>query len=139
MTACHANAEIANPIASLMSFLDEHARATEPGADFGAFEIIVRGLFASAEAQLVGRELGRHDVDVPHVVIDGVLHRRAGRNEKRYMTVAGPVVVERTVYRSGENRTVAAMDLRAGVVAGWWTPQAAKLLLSAGLMLTVAI
>jgi hypothetical protein len=51
------------------------------------------------------------------------------REAETYMTAAGPVRVERTLYKDrtdeGE-RAISAMELNVGVVAGLWTPLAAK-------------
>jgi len=67
-------------------------------------------------------------VDLPVIEIDGVAHRRVLRCEAEYTTAAGPARVLRTLYsrcQEGE-RAVAALDLRAGVIGGFWTPWAAK-------------
>jgi hypothetical protein len=45
------------------------------------------------------------------------------------MTAAGEVTVERWLYKDRsdpEARTIAPMELRTGIVAGFWTPEAAK-------------
>jgi hypothetical protein len=51
------------------------------------------------------------------------------RAEETYMTAAGPVRVERTLYKDrtdeGE-RAIVPMELKAGIVGGFWTPTAAR-------------
>lgn len=66
------------------------------------------------------------DVDAPTVVIDGRLYTRVHRVEGRYYTMAGDVVVPRSLYRAERNGAVVdAISLRAGVVEGGWLPETA--------------
>ena len=76
----------------------------------------------------MGEELARFDIDAPSVDIDGVAHRRVLRSSQTYMTAAGPVSVGRTLYstRQDGDRAVPAMELRAGIVEGYFTPLAAQ-------------
>ena len=62
-----------------------------------------------------------------HVFIDAEKHHRAHRCEKTYLCAVGPVTAMRTLYRArpGE-RAVAAMERKAGIVEGYWTPHAAR-------------
>jgi hypothetical protein len=69
------------------------------------------------------------DVDRPAVLIGGRRYARVGRAEATYYTMAGPVVVERSLYRAcGERnaKVVDAVSLRAGVVADGWLPRTAR-------------
>jgi hypothetical protein len=111
----------------LRAFMNERRGARGPVTDFEAFEREAQGRFAAAQAEFVAEELARLDVDVPAVEIDGVGHRRVLRSPQTYMTAAGPVTVERTLYstRQDGERAVAAMELRAGIVEGYFTPLAA--------------
>lgn len=116
-----------NPLHRLMAFLEERRRS-KPVEDFEAFEREARRRFAAAEAEFVAEELARLDVDAPAVVIGGVPHRRVLQCEQTYMTAAGPVTVPRTLYstRGEGERAVSAMELRAGIVEGYFTPLAAQ-------------
>jgi hypothetical protein len=115
-------------IAKLNTFIDERRHAREPVKDLEAFERELRERFSAAEAEAMAEELARFDVDAPAVEIDGVPHRRVLRCPQTYMTASGPVSVERTLYstRQDGERAVAAMELRAGIVAGYFTPLAAQ-------------
>ncbi|MGK3958947.1 hypothetical protein WMF38_38550 [Sorangium sp. So ce118] len=111
----------------LKTFLQER-EGKPPAGDFGAFERKLRSKMAEIERDLVAEELERLDVDAPVVLIDGVPHRRVLRCEETYLSAAGPVRVERTLYstrRDGE-RAVSALELRAGIVENHWTPLAAE-------------
>ncbi len=87
----------------------------------------VRALFAAAERDALTALLQHLDEDVPEVIIDGVTHKRAVRSGADYMTAAGKIRLERTLYRAAGERAVAVVDVRAGILDGWLTPRAAKL------------
>ena len=93
---------------------------------FEGVEREVHGCFAQAEREVLGEALERLDVDVPHVEIEGQRHHRVLRSAHGYTTAAGPVTVERTLYRCGRGRAVVPVELRAGIVEGHWTPLAAR-------------
>lgn len=117
-----------NALDELCAFMAERRGAKAAVSDFEAFEREARQRFAAAEAEFVAEELGRFDVDTSAVYIDGVRHRRVLRSSQTYMTAAGPVSVERTLYSTREEgeRAVCPMELRAGVVEGYFTPMAAQ-------------
>jgi hypothetical protein len=97
-------------------------------ANFDAFAQELHRLFVAAEREAVGQELARFDVDVPVIEGDGQRYRRVLRCEQTYSSAAGPVRVERTLYRprhAGE-RTLCPLELRAGIIAGAWPPLAAQ-------------
>lgn len=92
---------------------------------------VERGLVSSlaevgqAVMRLVLEQLdpGGHDV-----LVDGQRHWQAVRATHEYMSAFGRVTVERGVYRAARNGpTLCPMELRAGIVEGFWTPHAAKL------------
>ncbi len=63
------------------------------------------------------------DVDRLAVGIAGARYTRVGRGEAIYYTLAGPVVLERSLYRQVGKRNakvVEPVSLRAGVVAEGW-------------------
>jgi hypothetical protein len=95
--------------------------------DFETFENELRQLFAAVEWEVLSQELARVDMDQPMLLIDGRPHRRVLRESKSYLSAAWAVQVERSLYRRrpGE-RALCPMELRAGVVEGYWTPRAAK-------------
>ena len=69
------------------------------------------------------------DIDRPAVEIAGKRYARVGRGEAPYYSMAGPVPVERTLYRECGQRnakTVDTVSLRAGVVADGWLPRTAR-------------
>ncbi|RMH21200.1 MAG: hypothetical protein D6701_02780 [Gemmatimonadetes bacterium] len=94
------------------------------------FEGLERSLteaFCEAQREVTAEALAGLDEDVPCLYIGGQRYRRAVRSKGRYLTAAGAVEVERTLYRSARSaRSVAVLDVRAGVVAELWTPLAAR-------------
>jgi hypothetical protein len=69
------------------------------------------------------------DVAAPCIWIDDASWTRVGRYDASYDTMAGSVVVERSVYRRDGERNGKVVDpvsLRAGVVAEVWLPQPAR-------------
>src|SRR3989442_460986 len=112
----------------LAEFLEARRATDKPAADFEAFERELHQMIMAAEAEAIGEELGKFDLDAPEVLIDGVRHRRVLRCRQTYLAGSGPVEVERSLYstRQDGERAVCPMELRGGVIEGFWTPLAAK-------------
>lgn len=118
---------VLDPIRRLV---DDLAMATIKGPrGFYDFE---KGLHASlmeAEREILGRAMQEADVDADAIEIEGKTLRRVLRSAQTYMTAAGPVNVERWLYkdrREPDARALPAMDVRLGIVEGMWTPRAAE-------------
>lgn len=93
--------------------------------DLLAVEGQVRELVSSVERASIQMVLQKLDIDEPKVSINGLEHRRVGRNEATYLTGAGDVRVERTLYRLGDGPSVSTVDVLGGIVGDWVTPRAA--------------
>lgn len=97
--------------------------------DYDAVECAVADGVAKIERAGHRAILQALDVDRPAVVIGGKRYTRVGRFEATYYTMAGPVVIERTLYREcgvRNAKTVDAVSLRAGVIADGWLPRTAR-------------
>ena len=96
--------------------------------DFERFEGGVHQLFAVAERAALAREFERLDVDRAEVSIGGRRHRRVLRASETYTSAAGPVTVQRTLYRAGSEQAVVPVELpaRPASSGGHWTPLAAR-------------
>jgi len=111
----------------LHDFLRWRREMDEPVADFESFEQELHRLFVMAEREALGHELARFDLDVPQVEVEGERYDRVLRCETTYNSAAGPVRVERSLYRSPSGgRAICPLELHAGIIAGYWTPLAAK-------------
>ena len=102
----------------LAEFLDVRRAAGKPAGDFEAFERELHQMVVAAEAEAIGEELERHDLNAPEVFIDGVPHRQVLRCPQTYLTASGPVSVTRSLYstRQDGERAVCPMELGAGVI-----------------------
>lgn len=106
----------------------EQIRAA-PRSDYAALERELAERTAAIEAQAHAILLQAADLDAPHILVDGEVHRRVGRHEATYYSAAGPVVVRRSIYRSTidkDQRAVDPVSLRLGVVGEGWLPHAAR-------------
>jgi hypothetical protein len=114
----------------LRGYLEERRRTPiDEGASFERHEAMVRELMSAVEAELLADDLARHDVDAKYVTVDGVRYRRAVRAEQTYVGQAGPMRVERNLYQPvGGGPCVCPLELRVGIVAGKWTPRAARIM-----------
>jgi hypothetical protein len=104
-----------------------HRRAAGGRAvDYAQIERELGARTAAVERAAHRGVLAALDIDAPTVVIDGRVHTRVHRAEGRYYTLAGDVVVDRSLYRAERNGPVVdAISLRAGAVDGGWLPQTA--------------
>lgn len=115
-------------VAKLEQFLLERRGARQPVDDLEEFERELHGMFAAAEAEVIGQEVARFDIDLPFVTVNGIVHHQVLRCEDTYFCASGPVRVMRSLYstRKDSERAICPMELQAGLVEGRWTPQAAK-------------
>lgn len=94
---------------------------------FAELELKLHKAFAEAERQSMAHLLEHYDWDIPAFTSREKHYRKVSRNKKRYMTLAGDVVVQRSLYRTERNGpTYSPMELNAGLIENFWTPQAAK-------------
>lgn len=97
--------------------------------DMIAIEEAAAEAAAQLECAVLVEVLRRLDVEAERVVIGGREYGRVGRYPMTYYGMAGPVVVERSLFRPlGERngKTVDPIALRAGLVGGSWLPGAAR-------------
>jgi hypothetical protein len=111
----------------LQDFLRQRREAHEPVEALDAFEQELHRLFVAAEREALGHELARFDLDVPAIEVEGERYHRVLRCATTYTSAAGPVRVERSLYRSSRGgHAVCPLELHAGIIEGSWTPLAAK-------------
>src|SRR5882724_9973022 len=114
----------------IRKFLKDHAMTGKTGArEFYEFEKELHSRLMQSEREIVGSMMAASDVDADAVEIDGRVHRRTLRSAQTYMTAAGPVSVERWLYKDRRDPTahaLAAIDRKLGIVEGFWTTRAAE-------------
>lgn len=120
-----------SPASPALRRLDEFLAArhsSEAVADFQTFEEELHRLVMEVEREVLAEELARYDIDVPAIKVEGVHHRQVVRCEGVYVSRAGEIRVLRSLYRAaGEARSICPLELRAGIIEGYWTPLAAML------------
>jgi hypothetical protein len=96
--------------------------------DFERFEHELHEKMMAIECEILTEELARYDIDAEQIEVGGVMHRQALTSSETYLSAAGPIRVERRLYRPAGrgSRSICPLELRAGVMRGYWTPRAAR-------------
>lgn len=108
---------------------DAGMRKKAPEESFANFEKRLHDQLQSVERDLVAEEMGRADVDATAIRVEGIGYRRVLRSKQTYMTCAGPVEVERALFKDRGNdheKALIPMDLKVGIIGKFWTPMAAE-------------
>jgi hypothetical protein len=103
------------------------ARTASP-AGSSVVETEFRRQMVTIERDLTAEIIAAHYVDAAAVEIEGKLHRRVLRAAQTYMTEAGPVTVDRWLYRHRDDESqpsVSLVERWLGII-GFRTPKAAK-------------
>jgi len=112
----------------LEEFLNQRRATTKAVSDLAEFERKLHTLVAAVECEAVGEELTKFDIDVPEIKIEGRSYKQVLRSGETYLCLGGEIRVERSLYRAErDQRAISAMELRAGIVEGYWTPLAAEI------------
>src|SRR5215218_4807227 len=67
--------------------------------DLEPFEAELHRHVLALEREILAEELARYDLDAPQVEVDGVRYHQVLRSGETYLSAAGPVRVERHLYR----------------------------------------
>lgn len=113
----------------LTNFMRTHDQSWAQGVpDFEQFEHALHAHMQAVERAVLTQELARYDIDAPQVVVQDVVYGQPLASRETYLTTAGPVSVERHLYRPAGrgSRHVCPLELRAGIVADYFTPAAAR-------------
>ena len=101
---------------------------TKTSIDYAQIEREVAQGVACIERSAHATVLAALDIDAPEVMVGERRYRRVHRCRGSYYTMAGPVNLERTLYRPAGERNAATVDtisLRAGAVLDGWLPETA--------------
>lgn len=95
---------------------------------FENFEQELHTLVMALECEMVSEELGRYDVMAEEIEVDGKVYHRGVCSSETYLTAAGQVSVERHLYHpvAEKGERICPMELRSGIVGGYFTPRAAR-------------
>jgi hypothetical protein len=121
---------VARELARVQAFVKDHRmRWKDMPGGFGAFEKALHERVVAYEREMLAEEMAHADVNAEAIEVAGTSYRRVLRCEETYMTAAGPVRILRTLYKDRTDeaeRAIVPLELRLGVVGGFWTPEAAK-------------
>ncbi len=108
--------------------LERHVKWADGTPDFEQFERELHEHIMAIERELVAEELARYDVVAEQIEVDGVTCRQALRSSETYLSAAGPIAVTRNLYRppGRGSRSICPLELRAGIMRGYWTPRAGR-------------
>lgn len=135
MEFCHTNSTLHSPAAQrLVEFIQKRREQWVMEADSGnvdrfeSFEQDLHMLVMALERELVSEELSRYDMTVEEIEVERKVYRRGIRSSETYLTAAGRVVVERHLYHpvAEKGRAICPLELRSGIIAGYFTPRAAR-------------
>src|SRR5690606_4235636 len=97
--------------------------------DYAETESLIAERTAAVERAAHAEVLGALEVDAPRIRVRGDLYARFGREPGTYYTMAGEIVVERTVYRQVGVRNGPILDpvkLRTGAYGRGWLPRTSQ-------------
>lgn len=132
MRVSHKNDDLETPaLRQLGQFVRQRReiwKTTRNVPDFEKYERELHEHMMMLERELIEEELARYDVAAKEVEVEGVVYRRALESSETYLSAAGPVKVERHLYRPAGrgSKSICPLELRAGIVGGLFTPQAAR-------------
>jgi len=132
MEVSHKNDVLASlAVERLGQFVRKRRRQWEVREDSPDCEMFERELhehIMAVERELIADELARYDIDVEEVEVEGTIYRQALTSTETYLSAAGPVTVERHLYRPAgrSSKSICPLELRAGIVRGLFTPRAAR-------------
>lgn len=110
----------------IIQFLDNINDVQKTYGSFDKAEKAIKELVVELEKSMVQETLSQYDINTAIIVRDGTVYRQVLRGEKTYISAAGSVTVERSLYRA-KGRCICPLELQAGIIEGFWTPSAARL------------
>jgi len=96
--------------------------------NFESFEQELHSLMMAIERELVSEELGRYNVTAEEIEVDGKAYCRGISLPRNLSYECWTVTIERHWYNPADpkDKSICPMELRSGIIAGYFTPQAAR-------------
>jgi hypothetical protein len=130
MEFCHKNPTLQSPgLQQLGQFVLEWRTGWETSPpDFERFEHELHERIMALEGELLTAELARYDVEAEQIEVGGVTYRQTLTASETYLSAAGPLKIQRHLYRPAGrgSKSICPLELRAGILGGYWTPRAAR-------------
>ncbi len=115
-----------NPLQEVIDFLNNIKSVRDRYDSFENIESAVKEIMNHLENALLSKSLEQYDINTKVIVKNNELYLQVLRDDKTYITGAGKVTVERSLYRGSNGTTICPLELQAGIVEGSWTPSAAN-------------
>lgn len=126
----HTEEELQSPASQRLSeFLRARRQTWQEGTpDFEQFERELHEHIRNLEQECMAAELARYDVRAEQIDVGGVRYQPVLQAAETYLSAAGPVRVVRHLYRPAGRtaKSICPLELRAGIISGYWTPRAAR-------------
>jgi hypothetical protein len=130
MELSHTEQNLHSAAAQRLSAFIEQRRAGfgQETHNFERFEQELHRLVMALEGELVGEELSRSDVDAEEIEVEGKAYRVGLGMPETYVCAAGLVTVNRHLYQltQAAGKSICPLELRVGIVGGYFTPRAAR-------------
>jgi len=136
MELCHTDSFLHSPAAQRLAEFIQKRREKWAGQqadlsivdDFEGFEQELHTRVMALECEMVSEELGRYDIGAKEIEVDGKVYGRSVSLPETYLTAAGRVKVERHLYYPADHqgKGICPLELRSGIIAGYFTPRAAR-------------
>lgn len=113
----------------LGQFIREQRKQWDNGVpDLEQYEGKLHEYVMAVECELLGEELARYDVSVEQIEVEGETYRLTLTSTETYLSGAGAVTVARQLYRPAGrgSKSICPLELRAGIVAGYFTRRATR-------------
>jgi hypothetical protein len=96
--------------------------------DFEEFEQELHTRIMALERELVSEELSRYDVVSEEILVGDKTYHQGISSSETYLTAAGRITVERHLYVGSDpkEKSICPLELRSGIIAGYFTPRAAR-------------
>jgi hypothetical protein len=130
MGFCHSNTVLESAAMQRLGqfVLEWRTQWTSDTPDFERFERELHERVMDIERELLEEELARYDVTAKQIEVEGVTYRPTLTSSETYLSAAGPITVTRNLYRppGRGSKSICPLELRAGIIKGYWTPRAAR-------------
>jgi hypothetical protein len=130
MKLSHTGLELHSAAAERLNafIMQRRERFGEETHNFERFEEELHGLLMDLEGELVAEELSRYDLSAEEIEVAGKVFQVGMVLPETYLCAAGWVTVKRHLYHLARNegKSICPLELRVGIIGGYFTPRAAR-------------